>query len=67
MLLSRDIRLVIYGIVITAYMTMSYEIVKDFMKKPIDTNDIISTAIAGLFSLGVGIGAFFFLTHKKLT
>jgi hypothetical protein len=62
--LDRDVRLVLYGIVIAAYITISYEIAKDLMKTPIDNNAIITTAIAGFVSLGVGIGTFYFLISK---
>ena len=46
-------------------MAMSYEIIKDLMKTPIDNSAIITTALAGLGSLGVGFGLFFFLIYKK--
>ncbi|MGB6463044.1 MAG: hypothetical protein WBF38_02315 [Nitrosotalea sp.] len=66
MLIDRDIRLVLSGIVVTAYMTISYEFIKDLLKTPINVGDIIITVIAGLGSLVVGFGVFFFLIYKKL-
>jgi len=45
-------------------MAMSYEIIKDLMKAPIDTSVIITTAIAGFGSLGVGMVVFFVLIYK---
>ena len=65
MLITRDIRLIIYGLVVSAYMAISYEVFKDLMKTPIDFNSIITSTIAGLGSLGVGIVVFFTLIYKK--
>ena len=64
-MLSKDTKLVLYGIIITAYMAMAYDIVKEFMAKPQDLQSIVNTGIAGLISLGVGIGVFVFLIYKK--
>jgi hypothetical protein len=64
-LITRDIRLIVYGLVVSAYMAISYEVFKDLMKTPIDFNSIIASAIAGLGSLGVGIVVFFTLIYKK--
>ena len=64
-MINREIRLILYGIVVTAYMTISYEFIKDMLKTPIDVGNIITTVAAGLVSLVVGFGVFFFLIRKK--
>ncbi len=65
MQIARDLRLVFWGIVVSAYMIMSYDIFKDLMKTPTDFSGIITTTVAGLGSLGVGMAVLFFLNSKK--
>jgi len=65
--MSRDVRLVFYGIIITAYMTMFYDIAKDLQKNPYDFHDISLIGIAGFVSLLVGVVTFFILAYKKIT
>jgi len=45
-MLDKDLKLVLYGIVITAYMGIAYQITKDLMTPPVDNSEIIRTAFA---------------------
>ena len=64
-LLSANTKLVFYGIVVTAYMAMAYDVVKDLFEKPYDWTTVWHTLVAGILSLGVGIAVFVFLIYKK--
>ena len=61
----REIRSVIYGIVITVYTVIAYDIFQELAKTPIDWYIIGVKVIAGLGSLGVGVLVFAFLIYKN--
>ena len=62
---GREKRSIIYGMVITAYMVIAYDVFQELAKKPIDLNLISVKVLAGLGSLGVGVVIFAFLIYKN--
>ena len=60
-----DVKLIAIGIVVSAYMTIVYDIVQEFAKTPIDSNEIMIKAAAGLVSAGIGVVILYYLTSKK--
>ena len=62
---KEDIKLIVYGIVTSAYITIFYDIFQELAKKPIDINAIGIKAFAGFGSLIIGLGVLYYLTYKK--
>lgn len=62
---KKEIRSFVYGIVVSAYMIISYDIIQEFAKTPIDFTLIGIKALAGFGSLGIGLVVFLFLISKK--
>jgi hypothetical protein len=59
---KEEIKLIFIGIVISAYMAMSYDIVQALMINPYE--NILPKAVAGLVSMGVGGTIVYFFTRK---
>ena len=61
----KDIRLILFGLVPAAYITIFYDIFKELFNDPIDLSAIMIKGIAGILAIAVGLGALAFLTFKK--
>ena len=61
---KNEIRLVIYSIIASAYMIITYDIIQALMQDPINYNIIPIKATAGLISAGIGAGVIFMLTKR---
>jgi len=62
---KEEIKLIAIGIIVSAYMTIFYDLFQEFAKSPIDTNIIMIKAFGGLASAGIGVGILYYLTSKK--
>ena len=63
MVKNEKVRLILYGIVVSAYMTMFYDIVQTLMINPYE--NILPKAVAGLVSIGVGGFLIYFFTRRE--
>ncbi|MCH9657470.1 hypothetical protein K0U27_02035 [archaeon] len=59
-----EAKLIFIGIVISAYMAMSYDIIRELIENP--NADITAIAIAGIVSLGVGGGLFYLFVRGTI-
>ena len=62
---KEEIKLIIYGIVASAYMVISYDIIQELVRNPIDWVVIWTKVPAGLISMVIGICVIYFLTWKR--
>jgi len=62
---KEEIKLIVYGIVASAYITIFYDLFQEFAKTPIDFEIIKIKALAGFGSIFVGLGALWYLVRKR--
>ena len=62
---KKEIKLIVFAIIASAYMTIFYDIFQEFANDPIDWDVVGIKVVGGLISMGIGVGVIYYLTWKR--